>query len=77
MESRILLVGYDDQIGGGPLLTVGERRINGTIDIINAYVGDKAVDIYKSLTTLNPEIEKGEANGESKGDCVSGAAIHE
>lgn len=34
------------------VLTVGRKRPNGSVEIINAFQGDEAKEIYKKLTTV-------------------------
>ena len=32
------------------VLTVGKKRINGSVEVINAFSGKEAVDLWKKLT---------------------------
>ena len=36
-----------------PVLIVGRKRMNESVDIINAFQGKEALDIYEKLTTVN------------------------
>ena len=44
-----------------PVLIVGRKRMNESVDIINAFQGKEALDIYEKLTTVNKKegIENG------------------
>lgn len=44
-----------------PVLIVGRRRMNGSTDIVNAFEGKEALDIYEKLTTVNKK--EGTENG--------------
>ena len=44
-----------------PVLIVGRKRMNKSVDIINAFEGKEALDIYEKLTTINKE--EGTENG--------------
>lgn len=57
----VLLVSYDDQSNDEPIMIVGRKRPNGSIDIVNAFQGEEAVDFYNALTTV---VNKEETNGE-------------
>ena len=44
-----------------PVLIVGRNRMNKSVDIINAFEGKEALDIYEKLTTVNKK--EGTKNG--------------
>ena len=44
-----------------PVLIVGRKRMNESVDIINAFEGKEALDIYEKLTTVNKK--EGTENG--------------
>lgn len=44
-----------------PILIVGRKRKNESIDIINAFQGKEALDIYEKLTTVKKK--EGTENG--------------
>ena len=44
-----------------PVLIVGRKRMNKSVDIINAFEGKEALDIYERLTTVNKK--EGTENG--------------
>ena len=47
-----LLVGYDDTHGkDSAVLIIGKKLPRGTLDIINAFQGEEATELYKKLTT--------------------------
>lgn len=56
----VLLVSYDDQSNDEPIMIVGRKRSNGSIDIVNAFQGEEAVDFYNALTTVINKEEKDE-----------------
>lgn len=43
-----------------PVVIVGRRRMNGSTDIVNAFEGKEALDIYEKLTTVNKDGSKNE-----------------
>ena len=52
-----LLVSIDLSTNGdNAVLLVGRKRKNETVDIVNAFQGEEAVELYKRLTT----VKKGE-----------------
>lgn len=53
----IILVGYDKQSGDIPVLTVGKKD-GKTIEIINAFQGNEAKELYEKLTTIQKGEEK-------------------
>ena len=46
-----IIVSYDDQTNNEPIMIVGNKRMNQSIEIINAFHGDEAIELYKRLTT--------------------------
>lgn len=56
-----LLIGYSRKDPySPPVLVVGRKRMNETPDIINAFEGEEAEELYKRLTTI---VKKDDANG--------------
>ena len=56
-----VIVSYDNQSNDIPILIVGRKRKNQSVEIINAFQGDEATELYKRLTTVKkPE---GDLNG--------------
>lgn len=53
--ANVLLVSFDPDSN---LLLVGKKKPNETIDILNAFEGEKAVDIYNLLVTQKKEDKK-------------------
>ena len=50
--TNTLLLGYDvNPDTGNTVLIVGKKRPNESVDIINAFEGDEAREIYKKLIT--------------------------
>lgn len=50
--TKTLLVGFDYSHGeDSAVLIVGTKRENEAMDIINAFQGEEAVELYKRLTT--------------------------
>lgn len=52
-----IIVSYDDHSNDVPILMVGRKRLNESTEIINAFDGDEAKELYKRLTTV-----KGDSN---------------
>lgn len=56
MENRnvvdAIIVSYDNSSNDIPILIVGRKRFNQSMDIINAFQGDEAVELYTRLTTI-------------------------
>lgn len=53
-----LIIGYDNTNGKDhTVLVVGRKRMNQTVEIINAFQDEEAEELYKKLTTKK---EKGE-----------------
>lgn len=57
----VLLVSFDAHSNDEPIMIVGRKRSNESIDIVNAFQGEEAVDFYNALTTV---IKKEKTNGE-------------
>lgn len=47
-----VIVSYDNQSNDEPILIVGRKRKNQSVEIINAFQGDEAVELYTRLTTV-------------------------
>lgn len=48
--TNTLLVGFDrEENGDNPVLIIGTKKKGNAVDIINAFDGDEAVDLYKKL----------------------------
>lgn len=50
-----ILVGYDQSKNDNTVLIVGRKRPNQSVDIINAFQGDEAKDLYERLITKKGE----------------------
>ena len=51
--SDTVLVSFDrESPASDPVLIVGRKRKNQSVDIINAFQGDDAVELYNRLTTV-------------------------
>lgn len=60
--SDTILVSFDRETPtSDPILIVGRKRMNESVDIINAFEGQEAIDIYEKLTTVNKK--EGTENG--------------
>ena len=60
--SDSLLIGFDRETPtSDPVLIVGRKRKNESVDIINAFQGKEALDIYEKLTTVKKK--EGTENG--------------
>jgi hypothetical protein len=53
-----IIVSYDDHSNDVPILIVGRKRLNESTEIINAFDGDEAKELYERLVTV-----KGDLNG--------------
>lgn len=58
-EAVVVSIDYDESENNGILL-VGRKKGKGPIEIINAFYGPEALDIYKKLTTAK------ESNNEAR-----------
>lgn len=52
-----ILVSYDDQSNDEPILIVGKKRMNQSVDIINAFQGMEASAMYRKLTEQSKEVK--------------------
>ena len=50
-DAIIVSIDYNESENNGVLL-VGQRRRGGGIDIINAFSGNEALELYKKLVTV-------------------------
>lgn len=50
-EAIVVSIDYNESDGTGVLI-VGRKRGKGPVEIINAFQGQEALDIYKKLTTV-------------------------
>lgn len=55
-KSDTFLVSFDYTHGDIPVLIVGRRGTEKEIDIINAFQGDEARELYKKLTTKKGDV---------------------
>ncbi len=54
MEKTIdsLIIGFNSSAGkDGPVLIVGRKKPREAVDIINAFEGEEALELYKKLVT--------------------------
>lgn len=56
----VLLVSFDAHSNDEPIMIVGRKRQNGSIDIVNAFQGEEAIDFYNALTTVVNKEEENE-----------------
>ena len=54
----LIFVSYDNHSNNIPILIVGRKRINDSVEIVNAFDGDEAKELYERLITI-----KGDSNG--------------
>ena len=47
-----IIVSYDDSSNDKPILIVGKKRKNKSVEIINAMSGDEAKELYTKLTAI-------------------------
>ena len=47
-----VIVSYDNQSNDIPILIVGRKRKNQSVEVINAFQGDEDVELYTKLTTV-------------------------
>lgn len=57
-----MIISFDNQSNDEPIMIVGTKRPNQSIEIINALQGEEAVELYKRLTTV--KCREGASNGE-------------
>lgn len=51
-----LLIGFDNSQRDNPLLIVGRKNKGQKIDIINAFSGEEAKELYQKLITKKGEV---------------------
>lgn len=51
--SGAYIVSWDFSHDDKAILLVGRQKSKGNVDIINAFQGQEAIDIYKKLSTVN------------------------
>ena len=56
-----IIISYDNSSNDIPILLVGKKRPNQSVEIVNAFQGDEATELYKRLTTVKKS--KGDSNG--------------
>ena len=54
----LIFVSYDNHSNDIPVLIVGRKRLNDSVEIVNAFDGDEAKELYERLITI-----KGDSNG--------------
>ena len=47
-----IIVSYDDHSNDVPILIIGRKRLNESTEIINAFDGDEAKELYERLITV-------------------------
>lgn len=47
-----ILVSYDNCSNDEPILIVGRKRLNESVEVINAFGGDEAKELYEKLTKV-------------------------
>ena len=52
-----ILVSYDDQSNDEPILIVGKKRMNQSVEIVNAVQGLEASAIYRKLIEQPKEVK--------------------
>lgn len=50
-----ILVSYDNSSGDIPILIIGRKTIRHDVEIINAFQGNEATDLYNKLITKKKE----------------------
>ena len=59
-----VIVSYENQSNDIPILIVGRKIKNQSVEVINAFQGDEAVELYTRLTTVKKS--EGDSNGWSR-----------
>ena len=54
-----MIISFDDQSNDEAIMLVGTKRTGQAVEIINAFQGDEAVELYKRLTTIKGSEEGG------------------
>ena len=52
-----ILVSYDDQSNDEPILIVGKKRMNQSVEIVNAFQGMEASAMCRKLTEQPKEVK--------------------
>lgn len=52
---KILMIGFDKNSLGEDFVTVGEKVPGKKVQLINMFTGEKARDIWKRLTEIQPK----------------------
>lgn len=47
-----IIVSYDNSSNNEPILIVGKKRMNQSVEVINAIQGKEAEELYTRLTTV-------------------------
>ena len=47
-----IIISYDNSSNDIPILLVGKKRPNQSVEIVNAFQGDEATELYSRLTTV-------------------------
>lgn len=53
-DTVIISIDWNDETNTG-VLVVGRKRVNNSVDIINAFSGDEAKELYQRLITKKDE----------------------
>ena len=61
LQDTLLVSFARENPSSNPIVIIGRKRMNESIDIINAFEGKEALDIYEKLTTVNKK--EGTENG--------------
>ena len=51
----VIFVSYDNHSNDVPILIVGRKRLNDSIEIINAFDGDEAKELYERLISIKDD----------------------
>ena len=54
----VIFVSYDNHSNDVPILIVGRKRLNDSIEITNAFDGDEAKELYERLITVKDNRNK-------------------
>ena len=69
--SDSLIVGFDSSAGkDGTVLIVGRKKPREAVDVINAFNGEEALELYKKLVTPKAKNEKIFSQELSNGSCA-------
>lgn len=52
-----MVVSFDDQSNDKPIMIVGKKsnKMNQSLEIVNAFQGEEALELFKRLTTIKGE----------------------